>query len=335
MAELRKRHGADNVHGVDLYHDPHENVHRANVANFRQLERVFFGVKPDMVIHLAAEFGRHNGRDFYEECWNSNCVGMRNILELCYTFGAELIFSSSSEIYGDNAPPCLYEGDTEKMPVWPANDYAISKWANEMQIRNAIKERQQRIMTLRFFLVYGPGEEYSEYRSVVSIFCYRLLSGLPINVHQHCHRAFLYVDDFIETLAGAPMNFNTGEVINIANPEIRSVEELAEIVREATGASRDLLHFTEKDKMNVQHKRPDVTLAARLLGHTCRVSLEEGVLRTLDWMREKYDLPAFEVEYIPPEKNGAFQPLAPNPEVRFKDARVQEAYDKAHPKEDS
>jgi dTDP-glucose 4,6-dehydratase len=211
------------------------------------------------------------------------------------------------------------------MPVWPANDYAISKWANEMQIRNAIKERQQRIMTLRFFLVYGPGEEYSEYRSVVSIFCYRLLSGLPINVHQHCHRAFLYIDDFINTLAGAPMNFNAGEVINIANPDVRSVEDLAEIVLEATGASRDLLILTEKDKMNVQHKRPDIKLAQTLLGHQCLVSLEEGVLRTLDWMREKYDLPAFEVEYIPPEKNGAFQPLAPNPEVRFKDARVQGA----------
>ena len=98
VSELRAR--GHEVHQIDMLHSPAENYLRCDVRDFRQLEQAF-EVKPDVVYHLAAEFGRHNGDEFYEQCWTTNCVGTRNVIELCVRNETRLVFSSSSEIYGE------------------------------------------------------------------------------------------------------------------------------------------------------------------------------------------------------------------------------------------
>src|SRR5271157_5600965 len=96
------------VYQCDMSHDRDPNFIRADVSKYRQLERVF---EPDYdyVYHLAAEFGRINGEEYYDTLWETNVVGTRNVLEWQRKKGFNLVFSSSSEIYGDKHADILRE----------------------------------------------------------------------------------------------------------------------------------------------------------------------------------------------------------------------------------
>jgi dTDP-glucose 4,6-dehydratase len=291
------REAGHEVYGLDLQHWHDDYYYRADISEFRQVEQVFGDVMPDTVYHLAAEFGRHNGEDYYEQLWKTNAIGTKNVLKMCDTLDMNLIFASSSEIYGEPSEESydvnlgIPEHMTDAHPTYPGNDYAISKWVNELQIRNHIRAGQK-IMTLRFFNAYGPGEYYHPYRSVVCLFCYSLLNGMPIKVFEGYHRVFMYIDDFTPTLARACEHFESGSVTNIGGTEYRSVEELAEICLAETDAPPTLVDFLSRDKHNVVNKRPDISRARDRFGHNPTICLEEGVKKTVEWMRSVYDFPA-------------------------------------------
>lgn len=280
------------VYGFDIKHNRTPNEYRCNIQEYRQLkiryEELFTNMKRcDLVFHLAAEFGRNNGEEYFEEVWKTNAIGTRNVLELQREKGFKLVFASSSEIYGDQAIDYLTE-DTK--PVMQANDYAVSKWVNEIQCRNFRQRYGNRIMVLRFFNAYGPGEYYNEYRSVCSLFCYKALHGIPYQVYQNYHRVFMYIDDFIPTLANAATMFYDGETINVGGEEYRSVEELSDIVLKNTNADKKLAILLPEDKHNVVNKRPDISKAKKLLGHNPTIPLEVGIKKTVDWMKEVYKI---------------------------------------------
>ena len=172
-------------------------------------------------------------------------------------------------------------------PDMLTNDYATSKWVNEGQIANAVKRWDSKTMVLRFFNAYGPGEYYHAYRSVVCLFCYRALHGIPYTVFDGYHRVFQYVDDMIRTLAGCVDNFYPGETINVGGKEYRSVDDMHRIVSSVVGVDPDrpLVSHEGSDAHNIVNKRPDIEKAERLLNHRLTVDLEEGIKRTVEWMR--------------------------------------------------
>jgi len=281
VKELEKREYE--VFECDLRHANQKNYMRCDISEYRQLERLLKKVNPDFLINLAAEFGRINGEENYEVLWKSNVIGLRNILELQKEFGFKLIHASSSEIYGD-LDEQFYKEDM--MPALQKNDYAISKWVNELQCRNFIARYDSQIMIPRFFNAYGPGEYYNDYRSVVCLFCYRALKGIPYKVYQNYHRVFMYIDDFIPTLANCIEKFMPGEIVNIGGSEYRSVEDLHNIIVKLTGT--DVGTILPEDKHNVVNKRPSIELAKKYLNHNPTVILEEGVAKTIEWMKEVY-----------------------------------------------
>ena len=285
VRELRTR-GHD-VWQTDLQHSDQPQYVRADVANYRQLERAFER-KFDFVYHLAAEFGRLNGEEYYDTLWQTNVIGTRNMLELQRRDGFRLIFASSSEIYGDRHEAILTEDIPLHSSIIQHNDYATTKWVNEIQIMNFEKRYGVPVMRLRFFNAYGPGEYYHHYRSVVCLFCYRALHDLPYEVYEGYHRVFMYIDDFIPTLANAAEQFAPGAVYNIGGSEFRSVRELSDLILKTLGRSGRHVTYLPEDKHNVQNKRPDISRAQRDLGHNPKVTLEEGVPRTIEWMRRTY-----------------------------------------------
>ncbi len=289
MAELQRR--GHEVWGCDLQHHGLDNYIRADVSNHRQLERVFEN-DYDYVYHLAAEFGRINGEEYYDTLWATNVIGTRNILEWQKRKGFKLIFSSSSEIYGESEEPILSEELPLQKPIMQHNDYAITKWVNEVQIMNFEKRFESPIVRLRFFNAYGPGEHYHRYRSVVCLFCYRALMGIPYEVFEGYHRVFMYIDDFIPTLANVCERFTPGRVYNIGGTEYRSVKELSNIILNYTGADPSLVTYMPEDKHNVVNKRPAIALAQDEFDHQLNATLEEGVPRTIDWMRQEYGIDA-------------------------------------------
>lgn len=296
MLEAALRERGYEVYGCDVSHDADPNHMRADVANKRQIERVFAAVQPHYVYHLAAEFGRNNGEDYFEQVWTTNAIGTRNMMECCRDFDAHMFFASSSEVYGerveydyDGSILPLFESTTERTPKL-TNEYAISKFTNELQIANFVERYETPITTLRFFNAYGPGERYSPYRSVVALFVYRALTGQPFDVYEGYNRTFMFIDDFVPTLANLCVAKPGVATINIGGNDFRSVDELADIVLAATGADRSLVNELSFEAHNVVSKQPDIHLAYELLGHDPKVKLEEGVPATVNWMRWAHNL---------------------------------------------
>jgi len=287
VAELWRR--GHEVWGCDLQHfsDPH--YIRADIRSFREMERVF-EQDFEYVYHLAAEFGRLNGEEYYETLWQTNVIGTRHILEIQRRRGFKLIFASSSEIYGDRVKGILSEDIPVNNSIIQHNDYAVTKWVNEVQCMNFERRYGSPIVRLRFFNAYGPGEYYHRYRSVICLFCYRALHNIKYQVYENYYRVFMYIDDFIPTLANVMQKFTPGGVYNIGGREYRSVKEASDIILSYTGKDQSLVEYLSEDKHNVQSKQPDISQAERLFGHNPKITLEDGIERTIKWMKRVYDI---------------------------------------------
>jgi len=286
VKELSKR--GYEVWQCDLSHHRDANYIRADIAKYRQLERIFEAADYDVVYHLAAEFGRMNGEEYYENLWETNVIGTRNILEWQKKKGFKLIFTSSSEIYGDDHEVALSENLPLEVPTMQLNDYAITKWVNEIQIMNFEKRYGNECVRLRLFNAYGPGEYYHNYRSVICLFCYRALFDIPYQVYLGYHRTFMYIDDVIPTMAAVCNKFIPGEIYNIGGHMFRSIEEASNIVLGCLGKNDDLVKYLPEDKHNVVDKRADIEKARKALGHDPKTPLEIGIPKTLEWMKGVY-----------------------------------------------
>jgi dTDP-glucose 4,6-dehydratase len=290
------------VVSLDLAHQPDEigfTLHadvenpgyaRCDIGEFRQLERIFDRLGPfDYVYNAAAEFGRWNGEDFYEMLWRTNAIGTKNVIRLQERLGFRLIHFSSSEVYGD-WPELMVESVMDKYEIKQMNDYAMTKWVNEMQIRNSAIQFNTESVVVRLFNTYGPGEYYSPYRSVNCRFLYCALHGLPFVVFSGHYRTSTYLADTVNTLANIVDNFKPGETYNIGGSDYHSIQELADVILRVTGADAGLVQYRESEILTTKIKRVDISKAKQDLGHRNSYSLEEGMALTADWMRSAYNL---------------------------------------------
>lgn len=300
VEELKQR--GHSVFGVDIQHHPGEtgyiqrmsneewNYSRCDIGEYRQIERVIKKAGPfDLVYNCAAEFGRWNGEDYFEQMWKSNLIGLKNIIRLQEEHKFKLVHFSSSEVYGDYED-VMFENVMDKVEIKQLNDYAISKWANEMQIRNSMQIFNTETVVIRLFNTYGPGEFYHPYRSVNCKFCYHGLHQLPITVYKGYYRSSTYIDDCVTTVANISDNFIPGRVYNIGSNEFHDIETLADIIWKYTKAPIELIEFKEAEMLTTKIKKVNNDLSVNELNHKESISLEEGVKRTIDWMRDYYRL---------------------------------------------
>jgi dTDP-glucose 4,6-dehydratase len=301
LAKVLEARGHE-VFGIDLQHSPgevgfiqkmsHEKwvYSRCDISEYRQLERLLDEAGPfDMIYNCAAEFGRWNGEDYYEQVWRTNVIGLKHILRLQEKLQFKLVHFSSSEVYGDYEE-VMREDVMDTHEVKQMNDYALSKWTNEVQIGNSAALHQTKSVIVRLFNTYGPGEYYHPYRSVNCKFCYHALMGLPVDVFKGHYRSSTYIDDCVETLANISANFIPGSVYNIGSDQYHAIETLAELIWDYSGASKSLISYGESEMLTTKTKKVDISNSLRDLKHRSTVDLKEGVKRTIDWMREYYKL---------------------------------------------
>jgi dTDP-glucose 4,6-dehydratase len=298
--ELRNR--GHLVFGVDVAHAEHEigfslrtDVRepwyaRCDVGEYRQLERVFRTWGPfDYVYNCAAEFGRWNGEDFYEQLWKTNVVGAKNVIRLQEEQRFRLIHFSSSEVYGD-WPELMTESVMDQHEIRQMNDYAMTKWVNEMQIHNSRTHHGTESVIVRIFNTYGPGEHYSPYRSVNCRFIYCALRGIPWVVFRGYSRTSTYLSDSVRTIANIAERFVPGETYNIGGQHLHTIEELSDLVLGATGADPKLVEYRDAEVLTTRDKRVDTSKARDQLGHQDSIGLREGIERTAAWMKQVYRL---------------------------------------------
>jgi dTDP-glucose 4,6-dehydratase len=288
LVRLLRERGHD-VWILDLPHNHDTQYLRCDVASFHQLERIFSNHEFDYVYHLAAEFGRWNGEDFFDTLWKSNAIGTKNIIRWQERQKFRLIFFSSSEVYGDY-DGVMYEDVMDKHEIRQLNDYAISKWVGEMQVMNSAAMHSTESVRLRLFNTYGPGEYYSAYRSVNCLFCYRALTGQSFTVYRGHHRTSTYIADAVNAIANVCENFKPGEVYNIASSEYHDIETLAQYVLDAAGANPALAKYADPEPFTTRSKKVDNSKAVHDLGMQQTISLRDGVQQTIDWMRSIYNV---------------------------------------------
>ena len=208
--ELRAR--GHKVVSADVRHSGDDDAIRFDVSRFRQLERIFDQHRLRLVYHAAGEFSRWNGKAYYENMWLTNAVGTKNVLELARRYDCRVVVFSSSEVYGD-FDGVMNEDVPDRFPLRQMNDYAISKWADELQAINAGLMHGTKVVRVRLFNTYGPGEYYHPYRSVICKFIYSALKGLPYTVYTQHHRSNSYIFDVVKQLAAFVSNSILGRHI--------------------------------------------------------------------------------------------------------------------------
>ncbi len=283
--ELRRR-GHD-VWRCDILHSPDPAFVRCDVASYRQVVEAVKKARPDYVYHAAAEYGRWNGEAHYENLWRTNAVGTKNILTAQKEFGFRMVFFGSAEVYGDY-DGVMAEDVVDRIPIRQMNDYALSKWVNELQILNSAEMDGTETVRVRLFNVYGPHEHYSPFRGVVPVFIYRALHGMPFTVYRGHKRTFEYVEDICRTLANIIDNFKPGEVYNLGSKKQYTIEELAEVVLKHTGADPSNVEYRDAEPFTTRFKIADSTKAEQDLHHQITVDLDEGIRRTVEWFRREY-----------------------------------------------
>ena len=285
VRELRRR--GHEVWVCDLMHSGEDNYVRCDVSKYRQVERLFEEHRFDYVYHAAAEYGRWNGEDYYENLWLTNVVGTKNIIRMQEKKRFRMIFFGSAEVYGDY-DGVMSEDVMDKVPIKQMNDYAISKWVNELQIMNSEKMFGTETVRVRLFNVYGPGEHYTPYRGWIPKFIYKALRDEPYTVYLGHKRTLEYVEDICRALANIIDNFKPGEVYNLGGDQQYEIKYISDLILKTLGKDDSKVIYKEAEPFTTRIKTPDSTKAKRDLNFKLTVPLEEGIKRTVEWFREEY-----------------------------------------------
>jgi dTDP-glucose 4,6-dehydratase len=288
--ELRSR--GHEVTALDLLHNDMDDYVRADVKNYRQLERVFENNEFDYVYHLAAEYGRWNGEGYYENLWETNVIGTKHMIRLQEKLGFRMIFFSSAEIYGDYTG-IMKEKVMEDNPIkdtYQMNDYAITKWAGELMCMNSATMYGTETVRVRPVNCYGPHEKYNPYKGFIPIFIYKALNKQPYTVYEGHKRIIDYVGDTATTFANIADNFIPGEAYNVGSKQEweHDVKEYSDMILDAVGVDDSLVTYKEAEAFTTKVKTMDFSKAIRDLKHEPKVSPKEGIKKTVAWMKDYY-----------------------------------------------
>jgi len=282
VRELRSR--GHEVWLCDLVQSAEPNYVRCDVSKYRQVERLFDAHDFGFVYHAAAEYGRWNGEDYYENLWLTNAVGTKNMLGMQEKKRFKMVFFGSAEVYGDY-DGLMSEGVMDQVPIKQMNDYAITKWVNELQVMNSAAMFGTETVRVRLFNVYGPGEHYTPYRGFIPKFIYKGLQDEPYTVYLGHKRTVEFVEDICRTLANIVDTFKPGEVYNLGGSEQYEIKYISDLILRCLGKDDSKVTYKEAEPFTTRIKTPDSSKAKRDLGFELTVPVKEGIRRTVDWVQ--------------------------------------------------
>lgn len=237
--------------------------------------------KIDLVCHLASRAGPLEFEHFPIQILKSNTLGTMHALGIAKKYGARLLFTSTSEIYGEAEvfpTPETYRGNVNTLGIRGCYDEA--KRAGEAYCMAYHRQHGLDVRIARIFNTYGPGmRSDGHYGRVIPRFVDQAMHNQPITIFGDGSqtRSFCYVTDQITgllRLAGLPGL--AGEVVNIGNPEEFSILELANIIVKFFNSSSTFIysHHPQDDPMR---RLPDISKAITALKWKPSVSLKEGL----------------------------------------------------------
>ena len=196
-----------------------------------------------------------------------------------------VVYAASSSAYGDQ--PTLPK--SEQMLPDPLSPYAVAKLVGEYYCRVFTRVYGLETVALRYFNVFGPRQDpTSQYSGVVSRFISALAGdGKPVIYGDgEQSRDFTYIDNVVAAnLSAADAKGASGKVINVANGERITLNQLLAVLKELTGRPDVDAEYAPARLGDVKHSLADNTMARELLRYECKVDLREGLKRTIDWWK--------------------------------------------------
>ena len=197
-----------------------------------------------------------------------------------------IVYAASSSAYGDQ--PTLPK--IEDMLPDPLSPYAVAKLVGEYYCQVFTRVYGLETVSLRYFNVFGPRQDpSSQYSGVISRFIAALLSGERPVIYGDGEqsRDFTYIANVVEAnLRAAETTKGIGAVINVANGERITLNELLKEVQQLTGKSDVSVDFRPPRPGDVLHSLADITRARKFLDFEPRVGLREGLQSTIDWWKQ-------------------------------------------------
>ncbi len=242
------------------------------------------------VVHLAAyKIPRYGGA---LNTLNVNNEGTRAVLECTSKLGIKTVLASTSDVYGKNPVPPFKEGDNLVLgpPFVRRWAYAISKAFDEQLAMAYYDERQLPVVILRFFGSYGPRNHRSWWGGPQAVFIEQALQNKPLTIHGDGRqtRSFCYVSDTIKGIKSVVESDKAiGEVLNIGSVDEISIEALANKIIKLTNSKSDTEYIAYEQfggrYEDVRNRVPDLSKARQLLDFEPVVSLDDGLVKTINW----------------------------------------------------
>ena len=269
-----------------LVHGAKENVATGaelHVRDIREpLDDLFDAVRPEAVLHLAAQADVRVSVARPVEDAEVNVLGTVRILEGARKHGAQVVFSSTGgAIYGD----CT-KSAPEDSPCEPLSPYGTAKLAAEEYLRAYNRLYGTRHIALRYGNVYGPRQDPHGEAGVVAIFLGALARGEQARIFGDGSqtRDYVYVGDVARATVAALGH--EGGVFNVGTGRETSVAELYELCARVAGSDLPAEHAPAR-LGELQRSFLDPTLAADTLGFRAMVDLEDGLRSTWDWIQKE------------------------------------------------
>lgn len=249
----------------------------------KNLPKSLFKEKIDVIFHLACPTGVDNLEKLGKEMLLTCSEGTMNVLELARTKGTRIVFTSSSEIYGN--PQVFPQKETYEGRVSPTgyrSTYEEGKRFSESLIAFYVRRYKVDASIARVFNTYGPGMSRSDSR-VIPRFMNQSLKNENLTVEGKGTqtRTFCYVDDLVSGLILIAKKGETGEVYNLGNNKEIKIIDLAKKILIATGGKKKL-KFIKRPEHDHDRRLPDLIKIKRL-GWTPEVDFSEGLRRTSKW----------------------------------------------------
>jgi UDP-glucuronate decarboxylase len=261
-----------------------------------------FGEHVDEIYHLASIASPEKYKKYSMETLLTSINGTQRVLDYCVLYKCKMLFTSTSEVYGDplvHPQPETYYGNVNT--VGERSCYDEGKRVAE----TLIYEYQKRFPDLdlkvaRLFNTYGPRMDLDDGR-VITNFIRQIKRGEPITIYGDGTqtRSFCYVDDTVRALVAfmGAAETSVGDVgpVNIGNPECEfTMNELVEVFRRVLGGRRGeadvrsaafAVKYLPRTQDDPMCRRPVITKAQELFGFRCAVGLEEGIQRVWDYFQ--------------------------------------------------
>jgi dTDP-glucose 4,6-dehydratase len=246
----------------------------------------------DCVLHFASPASPIDYLELPIQTLKVGSLGTHNTLGLAKAHGARYLLASTSEVYGDplvHPQPETYWGNVN--PVGPRGVYDEAKRFAEAMTMAYRRVHGLDTRIVRIFNTYGPRMRLRDGR-VVPAFMSQALLGQPLTVFGDGSqtRSFCYVADLVEGIYRL-LQSDIADPVNIGNPHEMTVLQFAEQIRAATGSDSEIV-FRPLPVDDPKTRQPDIGVARARLGWEPKVSLTEGLQRTLEYFRSELGLPA-------------------------------------------